>query len=102
MDGTPIYDVKPYVRYSDSHPEARSGFVDQTGWKEALQVVLPDHLKALLPVSQQEALCQILALDPRPSYHHDPERIYGMPFAGCDVRFKVDGPVLTVVEVVER
>ena len=93
MDGTPVYDVKPYVTYTDSHPEAAAGFVDENGWKP-LEVVfeayVPDGIDA-------EALRGVLAQDPRPRSQNDPERIYGMTFAGSDVRFKVSGGVLTVV-----
>ena len=79
MDGTPIYDIKPYVVYADSHPEAKSGFVDQTSWK-SLEVEIPEHLARLFSSSDLETLRQTLSLDPRPSYHDDAERIYGMPF----------------------
>ena len=96
MDGTPIYDIKPYVAYADSHPEARSGFVDQHEW-QPLEVCFPNELASHFSAEEQAALCQVLALDPRPSYHDDPERIYGMPFAGRDVRFRVaDGKVSVV------
>lgn len=100
-DGTPIYDIKPYVVYSDAHPDARSGFVDSREWR-TVEVVFPDELRAFFSVDDLRALCRILELDPRPQYHDDSERVYGMPFAGCDVRFKVsaDG-VLHVVEVVK-
>ena len=98
MDGTPIYDIKPYVAYADAHPEARSGFVDTTAWKE-LEVKIPDELADSLTPDEQQALRQVLALDPRPRYHDDAERIYGMPFAGWDVRFRVADDVVTVVEV---
>jgi len=99
MDGTPIYDIKPYVAYADSRPEARSGFVDQSQW-HPLQVVLPESLSAGFTEQEQRALCEVLAQDPRPRYHDDPRRVYGMPFAGRDVRFSVADGVLTVVEVV--
>ena len=98
MDGTPIYDIKPYVTYADSHPEARSGFVDQTDW-QPLQVVIPLSLTGLFSADEAKALRQILAQDPRPRYHDDAGRIYGMPFAGRDVRFSVSDGVLTVVEI---
>jgi tRNA-Thr(GGU) m(6)t(6)A37 methyltransferase TsaA len=98
MDGTPIYDIKPYVTYADSHPEARSGFVDQTDW-QPLQVVIPQSLTGLFSADEAKALRQILAQDPRPRYHDDAGRIYGMPFAGRDVRFSVSDGVLTVVEI---
>ena len=98
MDGTPIYDVKPYVPYADAHPDARGGFTDATGWKE-LEVVFPETLLCLFSADEQASLRRLLALDPRPHYHHDPQRIYGFPFGGRDVRFRVADGVLTVVEV---
>lgn len=98
MDGTPIYDIKPYVAYADAHPEARSGFVDNTEW-QPLQVELPEALAAKLPADQIEPLKSTLAQDPRPRYHDDPNRIYGMPFLNLNVRFKVAANVLTVVEI---
>ena len=98
MDGTPIYDIKPYVAYADAHPEARSGFVDNTEW-QPLQVELPEALAAKVPADQIEPLKSTLAQDPRPRYHDDPNRIYGMPFLNLDVRFKVAANVLTVVEI---
>ena len=99
MDGTPIYDVKPYVAYADAHPEARSGFVDQTTW-EPLQVVIPEALAAKIPTEYLGALKATLEQDPRPQYHDDPERVYGMPFLEFDIRFKVSDGVLTVVDCV--
>ena len=99
MNGTPIYDVKPYVAYADAHPDARSGFVDKVEW-EPLEVILPDDLAALVPAEHLEALKATLAQDPRPRYHDDPERVYGMPFLDFDVRFKVSDQKLTVVEIV--
>jgi tRNA-Thr(GGU) m(6)t(6)A37 methyltransferase TsaA len=98
MDGTPIYDIKPYVAYADSHPEARSGFVDKTEWKP-LQVEIPQTLSRLFSEGELKGLRQVLSQDPRPRYHDDAERIYGMPFAGWDVRFRVADGVVTVVEV---
>lgn len=99
MDGTPIYDIKPYVVYADSHPEAKSGFVDQTAW-EILEVEFPKHLADLFSPSDLEALRQTLSLDPRPSYHDDAERIYGMPFGNYDIRFLVEGDIVKVVDCV--
>lgn len=100
MDGTPIYDVKPYVAYADAHPEARNGFVDTTAW-EPLQVVIPDGVASCIPQEHLEALKATLAQDPRPRYHDDPERVYGMPYLDWDIRFKVEENVLTVVECVK-
>ena len=99
-DGTPIYDIKPYVEYSDSHPGARSGFVDSKKWK-MLTVDFPQKFAKLFSHQDYEALCKVLSLDPRPQYHNDPERVYGMPFAGYDVRFVVHSDVLVVVDAVE-
>ena len=95
MDGTPIYDIKPYVRYADSHPEARSGFVDEVAW-EPLEIVFPEHTP--LEPEELEILRDILLQDPRPPFHDDPDKTYGMAFAGYDVRFRVSGRVLTVLE----
>ena len=100
MDGTPIYDIKPYVVYADSHPEAKSGFVDQTAWK-MLEVEFPEHLADLFSPSDLEALRQTLSLDPRPSYHDDAERIYGMPFGDYDIRFLVEEDIVKVVDCVD-
>ena len=99
MDGTPIYDIKPYVAYADAHPDARSGFVDREVWRE-LQVCVPDAVATLFSSADLAVLKATLAQDPRPQYHDDPERVYGMPFLNLDVRFKVLGDVLTVVECV--
>ena len=99
MDGTPIYDIKPYIPYADSHPEARSGFVDESDW-QALEVVIPETVSKLLSADEMASLRKVLALDPRPHYQEDPERIYGMPYGGYDIRFKVDGKVLTVVDCI--
>ncbi len=100
MDGTPIYDIKPYLAFVDSHPEARGGFVDTDEW-ETLRVVFCDEATALLTQEEQETLGAVLAQDPRPQYHDDPERIYGMPYGRWDVRFRVAGNVLTVIEIGE-
>ena len=97
MDGTPIYDIKPYVAYADAHAEARSGFVDEQRW-EPLHVEIPDRLAVRIPPQHREALKATLAQDPRPAFHDDPERTYGMPFLDMDVRFRVKDGVLTVVE----
>lgn len=100
-DGTPIFDIKPYVVYSDSHPGARSGFVDGKEWRE-LDVVFPAEMRGAFTDEEFAVLCRVLELDPRPQYHDDPERVYGMPFAGHDVRFTVSCEgVLRVVNVVK-
>ena len=100
MDGTPIYDIKPYLPYADAHPQARGGFTDQSQWRQ-LQVVLPDPADSPLSEAETLALRQALALDPRPHYHNDPTRLYGLAFADYDVRFRVEGDQLMVVEIVE-
>ena len=99
-DGTPIYDIKPYVEYSDSHVGVRSGFVDNNRWK-GLEVVFPDKYRKMFSDADYMALYKVLALDPRPQYHDDPCRVYGMPFCDYDIRFTVSGDgVLEVVDVV--
>lgn len=99
MDGTPIYDIKPYLPYADCHPEATGGFAEDV--KEyQLEVVFPDELLEIVPMEKRKAILGVLREDPRPAYHHDPERRYGVAFAGFDVRFHVQGKVLTVCEVV--
>ena len=99
MDGTPIYDIKPYITYTDSHPEARSGFVDMEEWRP-LEVIIPENVSSIiggyLDTSDMETLRDILAQDPRPHYQDDPEKIYGMPFKGIDIHFTVKDGVLTV------
>ncbi len=98
MDGTPVYDIKPYLAYADSHEGARSGFVDSVGWKP-LEVVFPDG--ALSSGLDLGVLSEVLSLDPRPAYsRQDPDRLYGMAFGGHDIRFKVEGNILRVVDIV--
>ena len=98
-DGTPIYDIKPYVEYSDAHTGMRNGFVDNNRW-QTLEVVFPEELRAMFCDEDFCALIKILELDPRPQYHDDPERVYGMPYGAYDVRFTVADGVLTVVDAV--
>ena len=98
MDGTPIYDIKPYLEYVDSHTGVRSGFVDERQWQE-LTVEMPEELQRQFSAAELQALMATLRQDPRPQYHDDAERVYGMPFAGRDVRFRVSGNVLKVVFV---
>lgn len=100
MDGTPIYDIKPYVVYADCHPEARSGFVDSRKWAR-LEVVIPEEvnqrlLQSGLTAHQIEILKDVLAQDPRPHYQKDPLKVYGMPYEGQDIHFSVSENVLTV------
>lgn len=99
MDGTPIFDIKPYVAYADCHEGVRSGFVDSHPMQR-LTVVVPPEMEAALGADATAVLRQVLALDPRPHYQNDANKTYGMPFEGCDVRFTVQGNVLTVVEIV--
>lgn len=98
MDGTPILDIKPYIPYADSHPEAREGFTSG-GWERMLEVEFSPELLARVPEDKQAALIGVLANDPRPSYQKDPERVYGLTFGGLEVRFTVSGQVLTVQSV---
>lgn len=98
MDGTPIYDIKPYVVYADSHPDARSGFVDKNAIRW-LEVVVPDAVASRYSSDELAALRKVLSLDPRPHYQDNPEKVYGMMYAGKDVKFRVEGDVLTVMEV---
>ena len=96
MDGTPIYDIKPYIVYADCHPDARSGFVDNRSWPK-LEVVIPEEIAKNYQPERLSVLRKILELDPRPHYQNDPHRIYGMPFDGTDVSFFVENGVLTVI-----
>lgn len=111
MDGTPIYDIKPYVTYADSHPEAVCGFVDEKDWRP-LKVVFAPSVTSVVPVTEPvevtipgwkeadiAALKEVLAQDPRPKYQSDPDKEYGMIFNEMDIRFKVNGDVLTVIEI---
>ena len=97
MSGTPIFDIKPYIPYADAHPEARSGFAPDAG--KTLTVDFPPALEALVPAEKRPALRGVLANDPRPRYQNDPERVYGLQFAGQNVKFTVDGDRLTVKDV---
>ena len=98
MDGTPILDIKPYIPYADSHPEALGGFAAVPAG-ETLEVVIPPELLEKVPESRREALRGVLAQDPRPHYQEDPERIYGFGFAGMEVKFSVEGNRLTVRDI---
>ena len=100
MDGTPIYDIKPYLAFADSHPEATGSYTDQTKEYE-LMVEIPVELEHKVEEKKQSALRAVLAQDPRPSYQNDPDRIYGMEFAGYEVKFRVSEGMLTVVEIEE-
>ena len=98
MDGTPIFDIKPYIPYSDCHTDATGGFTDNAG-DFLLEVDFPAELLKKLPVSKWEAAIGVLSHDPRPSYQKKPDRVYGLTFAGFDIRFQVKETQLTVVEV---
>ena len=97
MDGTPIFDVKPYIPYADAHPDARSGFAPDAG--TTLDVRISDTLLLKVPEDKRAALRGVLANDPRPRYQRDPDRVYAMDFAGLTVRFIVSDSVLTVVDI---
>ena len=99
MDGTPIFDVKPYVPYSDAHPDALGGFTSTAG-EFLLQVDFPNDLLNMIPTEKQEALLEVLSHDPRPSYQIDSDRIYGLSFAGFDVRFSVSNGKLQIKDVI--
>ena len=98
MDGTPIYDVKPYLPYADCKPEALGGFAAPPK-QASLTVDFPEELLALVPERKRQALRGVLAQDPRPSYQEDPQRVYGMTFGGLEVKFRVEGDRLTVCQV---
>ncbi len=98
MDGTPIYDIKPYIAYTDSHPDAVSGFASKPA-EYLLEVVFPEALLQKVPECQHESLIAVLQHDPRPQYHDDPKRVYGMAFGGMEVKFKVEEGLLTVVGI---
>ena len=100
MDGTPIFDIKPYIPYGDSHPDATGGFTDAAD-DFLLDVEFPCMLLDKIPESKRKALLGVLSHDPRPSYQQDPERIYGLTFAGFDVRFTVKDKTLTVTQLEE-
>lgn len=96
MDGTPVYDIKPYLPYADAHPEASGGFVDRVE-RQRLDVICPANLLEQVPVGKRDALLGVLAEDPRPPYQSDPTRVYGMRFAGMEIRFMVADNCLTVL-----
>ena len=98
MDGTPIFDIKPYIPYGDAHPEAIGGFTDHAD-DFLLKVDFPNDLLIQVPFDKRQALLGVLSHDPRPSYQRDPDRVYGLSFAGFDVRFTVKDGILTVVEI---
>jgi tRNA-Thr(GGU) m(6)t(6)A37 methyltransferase TsaA len=99
LDGTPIYDIKPYLAYTDSHPEATEGFA-QEGKEHRLEIVFPEELLKIIPKEKRTPLMQLLEQDPRPAYQDDPQKRYGVAFAGYDIRFYVQQKRLSVCEVV--
>ena len=99
MDGTPIYDIKPYVSYADSHPDARCGYVDSLKESELALQISPEVREALASFPEAEALLEVLSLDPRPSYQDDPERVYGLSFSGKNARFTVKDGLLTLLSL---
>ncbi len=99
-DGTEIYDVKPYIPYADAYPDARGGFAqDEVNRYHRLEVIIPGEIRDSFPEEHLSGLIEVLSLDPRPSYQNDPERIYGLSFAGYNIKFKVSGDELTVIDV---
>lgn len=98
LDHTPIYDIKPYLPYTDSHPDARSGFAG-IPWKPQLEVIIPETLQRIMPERLYAPLRESLSQDPRPQYHNDPERVYTMPFEKWDVKFKVTDNILEIVAI---
>lgn len=98
MDGTPILDVKPYIPYADSHPDAAGGFTDAVG-PRVLRAVVPPELLTRVPAEKRQALLGVLESDPRPSYQDDPDRVYGFGFGGLEIRFRAGDGVLTVTDV---
>lgn len=100
MNGTPVYDIKPYLAYTDSHPDATAGFTAQP--KRTLAVEIPSEFAEKMPPDKRETLLSALAQDPRPAYQNDPSRVYGFPFAGYEIRFRVEGNTLSVTSVTEK
>lgn len=98
MDGTPIYDIKPYLAYTDAHPDAKGGFTESLG-DNRLTVVIPDEVKVNIAESKLQSLISILEQDPRPHYIDDAERIYGFDFAGYEIKFRVEDKILTITGI---
>lgn len=97
-DGTPVYDIKPYVEYADSHCGVRSGFVDKNSW-EGLEVKVQESLKDTLGENGMKAVCELIAQDPRPRYQDDPERIYHLKYGNFDVDFKISGKIAEIIDI---
>ena len=100
-DGTPILDIKPYLSFADSYPQAVSGFADRL-YGQSLKVIIPDSISKTIPDDLSDTLKDLLAEDPRPRYQNDPERVYGFAFNKYEIKFKVDGDILTVISVEAR
>ena len=100
LDGTPIYDIKPYLPYADSHPDAKGGFTDHIR-DYRLQVEFPEELIKEIPMGQREALLEVLANDPRPRYQNRPDKVYGLAYGHKDIHFQVRDDILTVCDVTE-
>lgn len=100
LDGTPIYDIKPYLPYTDSHPEARGSF-GEAHRKDMIKVIFPEELRQKLPENLQETVFDVLSQDPRAAYNKKPDYIYGMNYGGYDIRFNVENDVLIVKEVID-
>ena len=98
QDGSPVYDIKPYLPYADAIAEAKGGFAEEVP-RPTLKVDASDEHLALLPPDKREALLAVLALDPRPSYQENPERVYGLSFAGFEVKFRISGDILTIIDL---
>ena len=98
INGTPVYDIKPYLAYADSFPDAKGGFADPAA-AVPLRVDIPAHLIERIPLSKRNGLIQALALDPRPGYQQDGDRIYGIAYAGFNIRFRVNEGILTVTDI---
>lgn len=98
MDGTPIFDIKPYVKYADCHEDARSGFVDNHSWKR-LQVIIPEEIQQHFSLDELKVLKKILSIDPRPQIQTSQDKIYGMPYGCFDIRFRVENETLTVIDL---
>ena len=101
MDGTPIFDIKPYLSFTDSHPEAKNGFADKV-FEKSLDVIFTPDTEKLLTQKQKDELSSLLSQDPRPSYQNDEERTYGMDYSNFNVSFRVCGNTLTVISVTEK
>lgn len=98
MDGTPIFDIKPYVKYADCHEDARSGFVDNHSWKR-LQVIIPEEIQLHFSLDELKVLKKVLSIDPRPQIQTSKDKIYGMPYGCFDIRFRVENETLTVIDL---